>query len=202
SHWGVEDASCPDRPNPPVPTWHASSTYRFRVGLADDMLGYLIPAWGFSTQPGVFATTCFNDQSDKDPRGHQHKLESESVGPTAANLVAQHLSAVLDAQRGQHAVIRPGRFVRADGSLSRSPVGAVGLWLSSAAPGGSGLLLAAGRTRLFGSYWVDGHGQFVDYDAVTQTAPDLLTHGMVVAGRTYYVDVYPDVTAPALGSAQ
>ncbi|MBV8986036.1 MAG: hypothetical protein JO248_16520 [Acidimicrobiia bacterium] len=202
SHWGVEDASCPERPNPPVPTWHASSAYRFRVGLADDLLGYLIPAWGFSTQPGVFTTTCFNDQNDKDQRGHQHKLESEAVGPTAANLVAQHLSAVLDAQRGEHAVIRPGRFVRADGSLSRSPVGAVGLWLSGSENGGGGLLFTTGHTRLFGSYWVDGRGQFVDYDAVTQAAPDLLTHGMVVGDRTYYADVYPDVAAPAFGPAQ
>src|SRR5205807_6835692 len=129
SHWGVEDASCPDRPNPPVPTWHASSTYRFRVGLADDMLGYLIPAWGLSTQPGFFTPTSFNDQNDKDQRGHQHKLETESVGPTAGNLVAQHLSDLLDAQPGRHAGMRPGRFVLADGTLSRSPVGAVGLWL-------------------------------------------------------------------------
>jgi hypothetical protein len=201
SHWGVEDASCPDRPNPPVPTWHAESRYRFEVGLADDMLGYLIPAWGFSTQPGVFTTTCFNDQNDKDPRGHQHKLETESVGPTGANLVAEHLSELVDAQPGQHAGISPGRFVRADGTLSRSPVGAVGVWLEGSDHGGTGMLLGTNGVRAFGARPVDGHGQFIDYDAVTQGSADLLTHGMTVNGSTVYVDVYPDVTAPTLGAS-
>jgi hypothetical protein len=201
NHWGVEDASCPDRPNPPVPTWHAESAYRFRVGLADDMLGYLIPAWGFSTQPGVFTTTCFNDQNDKDQRGHQHKLESESVGPTGANLVAQHLSDLLDAQPGRHAGMRPGRFVLPDGTLSRSPVGAVGLWLEGSDHGGAGLLLGADGVHAFGARPVDQQGQFIDYDAVSQSSPDLLTHGMILNGWPVYVDVYPDVTAPPLGAA-
>jgi hypothetical protein len=201
SHWGLEDASCPDRPNPPVPTWHATSRYRFQVGLADDMLGYLIPAWGFSTQPGVFTTTCFNDSNDKDPRGHQHKLETESVGPTGANLVAQHLSDLLDTEPGRHAGMRPGRFVRADGTLSRSPIGAVGVWLEGSDNSGTGLLLGADGVQAFGARAVDNHGQFIDYDAVAQTVPDLLTHGMTVDGWPVYVDVYPDVTAPTLGSS-
>jgi hypothetical protein len=201
SHWGIEDASCPDRPNPPVPTWHAHATYRFQVGLADDMLGYLIPAWGFSTQPGVFPTTCFNDQNDKDQRGHQHKLETESVGPTGANLAAEHLSDLLDAQPGQHAGVRPGRFVRADGTLSRSPIGAVGVWLEGSDNGGTGLLLGANGVRAFGTRPVDGRGQFIDYDAVSQSSPDLLTHGMTVHGWPVYVDVYPDVSAPTLGAS-
>ncbi|MCU1588160.1 MAG: hypothetical protein JWN31_1653, partial [Frankiales bacterium] len=33
SHWGIEDAGCPERANPPVPTWHARARYRFQVGL-------------------------------------------------------------------------------------------------------------------------------------------------------------------------
>jgi hypothetical protein len=184
-----------------VPAWHARATYRFNVGLADDMLGYLIPAWGFSTQPGVFPTTCFNDQNDKDPRGHQHKLETESVGPTAANLVAEHLSRLLDAGPGPSAGFGTGRFVRADGSLSRSPIGAVGLWLAGADHHGHGLLLAVSGVRSFGSRPVDGHGRFIDYDGVAQSGPDLLTHGMVLGRDSVYVDVYPDVTAPSLGAA-
>jgi hypothetical protein len=201
NHWGIEDASCPERPNPPVPAWHSKATYRFNVGLADDMLGYLIPAWGFSTQPGVFTTTCFNDQNDKDQRGHQHKLETESVGPTAANLIAEHLSRLLDAGPGPRARFGPGRFVRADGSLSRSPIGAVGLWLAGADHGGGGLLVGVGGVRSFGSRPVDGHGQFIDYDGVAQSGPDLLTHGMVLGRQSVYVDVYPDVSAPSLGAA-
>jgi hypothetical protein len=202
SHWGIEDASCPDRPNPPVPTWHAHATYRFSVGLADDMLGYLIPAWGFSTQPGVFPTTCVNDQDDKDQRGHQHKLETESVGPTGANLVADHLAELLDAQPGQPGGVRAGRFVRADGALSRSPLGAVGVWLEGADHGGTGMLLGTNGVRAFGTRPIDGHGQFIDYDAVTQSSPDLLTHGIIIDGWAVYVDVYPDVSAPTLSASR
>jgi hypothetical protein len=202
SHWGVEDASCPDRPNPPVPTWHAGATYRLQVGLADDMLGYLIPAWGFSTQPGVFPTTCFNDSNDKDQRGHQHKLETESVGPTGANLVAEHLAALLDRDGGPRPDIRPGRFVAADGSLSRSPVGAVGLWLAGHEHGGAGSLYALDGVSSFGSRVVDGTGRFTDYDAVAQASPDLLTHGMSIGPRQFFVDVYPDVGTPTLGPAR
>jgi hypothetical protein len=199
NHWGVEDASCPDRANPPVPTWHSEATYRFQVGLADDMLGYLIPAWGFSTQPGVFPTTCFNDQDDKDQRGHQHKLETESVGPTGANLVAEHLTGLVDAGTTVKSDIRSGRFVSADGTLSRSPLGAVGLWLAGPEHNGSGLLFGLKGISSFGARPVDGRGQFIDYDGVTQTAADLLTHGMAVGTQTTYVDVYPDVSAPTLG---
>jgi hypothetical protein len=201
SHWGIGDASCPDRPNPPVPTWHARAAFRFQVGLADDLLGYLIPAWGFSTQPGVFTTTCFNDADDKDQRGHQHKLETESVGPTGANLVAQHLTALLDATPPRHSAILPGRFVLPDGTLSRSPLGAVAIWVA-----GTGTtrdrLIALDGIRAFGTRRVDGHGAFIDYDAVTQTAPDLLTHGMAIPSTRWFVDVYPDVTGPALGGAR
>src|SRR5439155_13361529 len=50
SPWGIETAGCPDRPNPPVPTWHARATYRFQVGLADDLIGYISPASSFSDQ--------------------------------------------------------------------------------------------------------------------------------------------------------
>jgi len=201
NHWGVEDASCPDRPNPPTPTWHATATYRFNVGLADDMLGYLIPAWGFSTQPGVFVTTCFNDLNDKDQRGHQHKLETESVGPTGANVVAQHLTGLLDASAASKADVRPGRFIRPDGSLSRSPLGAVGVWVAGPEHGGAGSVFAVDGVNSFGSHAADGHGQFTDYDAVTQRAPDLSTHGINVGSHTVYVDVYPDVSAPTLGAS-
>src|SRR5205807_3491958 len=51
--FGMEEASCPNRPNPAVPTWYARAPYRFQVGLADDLLGYLIPAWGFAEMPGL-----------------------------------------------------------------------------------------------------------------------------------------------------
>jgi len=36
-----------DRHNPEVPAWHARARHRVEVGLANDLLGYLIPAWGW-----------------------------------------------------------------------------------------------------------------------------------------------------------
>ena len=81
SPWGAEDAPCDDgsadRANPPVPTWHAGAQWRLEVGLADDMLGYLLPPWAFATTPGTTQSTCTPDQNDKDGKGHQHKLEDE-----------------------------------------------------------------------------------------------------------------------------
>ena len=144
--------------------------------LADDLIGYLIPAWGFSSEPGTFTTTCFNDADNKDPRGHQHKLEDESVGPTAGNLVAEHLTALLDKRPDPTAHIVRGRFVHADGSLSRRAAGAVGV------------RLAGGRVL------TNGHGaRFMDYGGAPQSGPDIRTRGMIGDdGARWYLDVYPD----------
>ena len=176
SPWGIETAGCPDRPNPPVPTWHARATYRFQVGLADDLIGYLIPAWGFSDQPGVYATTCFNDDSNRDPAGHQHKLETESVGPTAGNLVAEHLTALLDAEPDPHARVAAGRYILADGTLSTHPSGAVGVRLAD------GTVLRGDDVS------------FMDYDGARQSAADGTTRGVVLGrDRRVYIDVYPSL---------
>src|SRR3954451_23083377 len=100
SPFGVEDESC-DRPNPAVPVWHGRASFRFPVGLADDMIGYLIPAWGFyANPPGLFQDTSAcgltSDPTDShDPAGHDHKLESESVGPTGSNAAANRLATLL-----------------------------------------------------------------------------------------------------------
>jgi hypothetical protein len=175
SHWGVDDAPCADRANPPVPTWHAGATWRFEVGLADDMLGYLLPPWAFATEPGTTQSTCVTDQNDKDAKGHQHKLEDESVGWDAAGDIATALAGLLDRDpiRDGGASIQPGRYLLSSGSLSRSPVGAVGVRLAD------GTVL--------------GQGTFVDFDGRPQpNGPNLSTAGLKVGHTTYYVDVYPD----------
>src|SRR5881227_3519576 len=92
--WGIEDASCPNRENPPVPTWHASAKYRFQVGLGDDLIGYEKPPWSFLYDtPGSFTPT----DCTSDPHNHSHALEDEALGPTAANLLAHNLTDLLDA---------------------------------------------------------------------------------------------------------
>lgn len=195
SHWGIEDAGCPDRANPPVPTWHARARFRFQVGLADDLIGYLIPAWGFSTMAGVYPTTCFNDSDDKDPKGHQHKLETESVGYTAANTVAEKLTALLDADPDRKASVVRGRWAHRDGSVTRRPEGAVGAVLAD------GTILATPGITGFGDHPAKP-ARFIDYDGTVQGASDLATHGMLRPdGTRVYLDVYPDLTVDALGAA-
>ncbi|MBV9212793.1 MAG: hypothetical protein JOZ25_04005, partial [Actinobacteria bacterium] len=218
--WGQEDASCPNRPNPPVPTWHARATYRFQVGLGDDMIGYQKPAWSFfhDTQGSYTMTDCTSD-----PHNHGHGLEDESVGPTGSNLVAQNLTALLDGEADLTAQIRQGRYVKADGSLTDAysapadqgapghfPNGAVAIWL--AAPGSStlnaqpgrpdsGTIVALPNVGSFGGRRVDGNGSFMDFDGGPDLmGPGIMTRGMLVrsAGggvvRRYYVDVYPPIT--------
>src|SRR5207245_4930178 len=126
SPWGIEEASCPDRPNPEVPAWHAHARHRVEIGLANDLLGYLIPAWGWATDPGVATTPCTIDESTgEDPAGHHHKLESESVGPSGGNIVANNLAALLDHRPDPPAHLRPGRFVLPAGPLPHRAPAAV-----------------------------------------------------------------------------
>src|SRR5207247_1561727 len=107
SPWGIEDASCAARENPPVPTWHASAKYRFQVGLGDDLIGYEKPPWSFLYDtPGSFTPT----DCTSDPHNHSHALEDEALGPTAANLLAHNLADLLDAHPHPIAAIRLGRY--------------------------------------------------------------------------------------------
>ena len=230
SFWGIDDAGCPERPNPPVPTWHAYASNRFQIGLADDMIGYQEPAWAFSSLPGAFnyygppdhggPATCTDDLDDRDSKGHQHKLETEGAGPTASNLVASHLTRLLERNPDPVAQVRQGRYVFRDGSLSRSPErpvaggdgteGAVGVWLAE--PGSdqlssdSGKIVALPGIRSFGDRRVDASGRFMDYDGRFQPGPDITTRGMLTGRQTapdkrYYLKVYPALTASSPGPA-
>jgi uncharacterized repeat protein (TIGR01451 family) len=124
--WGIEDASCSTAPNPPVPSWHASAKHRFRIGLADDLIGYEQPAWSYQYGSDLDAgdpegaaplydptPTC-----NGDPFNHSHSLESEALGPTGSNLAAQNLAALLDANPDPAAEIRLGRYIKANGELT------------------------------------------------------------------------------------
>jgi hypothetical protein len=229
SPWGIDDAGCPERPNPPVPTWHAYAANRFQIGLADDMIGYEEPAWSFSSLPGAFTyygspdhggpATCTDDLDDKDSKGHQHKLETEGAGPTASNLVASNLTKLVERDPDPVAQVRQGRYVFRDGTLSRRPEraapeggtqDAVGVWLAD--PGsdrlssGSGRIVALPGIRSFGNRKVDASGRFMDYDGRFQEGPDITTRGMLTGRRTdpdrrYYLKVYPPLAAAPLGPA-
>lgn len=224
SPWGMDEASCPERPNPPVPAWHAKATHRLELGLADDMIGYQSPAWAFTSLPGALdyngvPATCFDDTDDVDPQGHQHKLETEGAGPSAGNLVAQHLTAILDKHPDPLAHIRLGRFVYADGSLSRraelpkaggGAKHAVAIWLAkkgtTALTPGTGRIVALKDVRSFGARKVRWHGEFMDYDGAAQPGADITTRGMQATRRgrlryRYYLNVYPALDETPLGPA-
>jgi hypothetical protein len=199
SPFGVEDESC-NRPNPAVPIWHSNALYRFSVGLADDEIGYLIPAWGFASgTPGLFN----NDTCSQDMHGHGHKLESESAGPTSANDVANRLAGLLEHQPDPSARIRDGRFVLGNGTYSRWPTGAEGILVPPSAgqsPAGRAIVIAGPGVSRFGGHGVTAHGLFMDYDGQPQRRPDITTRGMMLLGadgcvtRRYYLDVFDDVT--------
>ena len=192
SRWGFEDvpAECQGRANPPVPTWLSHAEHRLQVGLANDFIGYLIPPWAYIGQAGTFTTSdtnCDTGGGSTDSAGHHHKLETEGVGPTASGLVATNLTDLEKADTPDPAAdVEPGRFVAGDGSLSRSPLGAVSIRLLD------------GETLT---------GPFIDYDGRTQAAPDLLTRGILwaptgCAPRRIYLDVFPSATpGPATGPA-
>src|SRR5207302_2527184 len=185
SHWGIDEASCPDRPNPPAPVWHSGARWRFEAGLADDMIGYLIPAWRFTSEPRTFVSACVTDADDKDQRGHQHKLEHEGVGPTASNLLATHLAALLDQRPDPRGHVEVGRYLRLDGTASRRPAGAVGIELVG------GRVIALPTIAGLGDRSVAVHARFMDYEGAPQSIPDAATRGMVTDdGARYYIDVY------------
>jgi hypothetical protein len=183
-----------------VPTWHARGLFRFQVGLADDLLGYLIPAWAFASgTPGLFS----NDLCYQDMNGHGHKLESESAGPTSANLVADKLATLLDRERDPSARILPGRFVLPDGSYSRWATGAVAVLLPPAASSSldpsRGVLIGAPGAAAFGARKVDATGLFMDYDGQPQASPDITTRGIMIldsrgcVAARYYLNVFPSL---------
>ncbi len=225
SPWGIDEASCPERPNPPVPAWHAKAPHRMEVGLADDMIGYQSPAWAYTSLPGALnyggaPATCADDADDRDQRGHQHKLETEGAGPSAGNIVAQHLTDILDRHRDPLAHIRLGRYVYADGTLSRRPrrparggglESAVAIWLAKKGSGSlaasTGRIVAVDGVKAFGSRRVRFHGEFMDYDGAAQASATVTTRGMraIRHGRVqarYYLNVYPRLNETPLGPAR
>jgi hypothetical protein len=210
SPWGIEEAPCPSRENPPVPTWNASAAYRFQVGLADDMIGYMSPPWAYTSVAGVFPgpPECQNDQDDVDSKGHQHKLETEGVGPSAGGFVANNLTGILKQQGADPtAVVKQGRFIYSDGVIGRSPYNAVGVWLA----GSPGTVYALPGVTGFGDRGVDGNARLMDYDGAEQPGDgDVTTRGLLLYGcdggvaQRVYVDLYPELKSPApkLGAAR
>ncbi len=232
--FGQEEVSCPERAEPPTAAWHAAADHKIEVGLGDDMIGYEIPAPGWFADPGVYTDPACpagsqaqsNPAADVDQHNNYHKLESESVGPDAGNLVDNHLAALADCaaagtlsscasspatcQAGPR-TIESGRFLLADGSFTRKGRdGPVGLWVLPCgatvfSPGAGTLISLAGITS-FGSTPVNATGVFMDFDGRPQAGPDIATRGMLVTGPSgvvtrYFVDPYLPLTGASPGAA-
>jgi len=213
SRWGIDEASCPARVDPPRPLWHAHARFRFQVGLGDDMLGYLEPPWGWATAAGVITDSCFTDpQTGRDPAGHPHKLETESVGPQSAADAATHLASLLDADAPDPAQeTRLGRFLTRDGTVTRDPLAAVAVWLvdpgsSSTLAPGRGRTIALDGVSAFGSTPVSAHGFPVDGNGRRVPVGDLQTRGYAETGaggavlHTWYAQVYPALSTTSPGA--
>jgi hypothetical protein len=208
SHWGRNEV-CQSRPNPPIPAWYSGATYRWDMGLTDDMIGYELPAWAWDESPAVYSNAddpCSTNDSREG--GHRHALESESLGPVAGNKVAGHLTALVRAFDGPHANrIRRGRYLFDDGTISRRPYEAP--WDPAAATvppdrhavgmvyvknnGGIRVVALPGYDHV-GEYTVDVHGSFVDFDGDAQIEADQLTRGMRPTGRAVvFLDVFANL---------
>jgi hypothetical protein len=193
-----------------VPTWNAGAAYRFQVGLADDMIGYMSPPWAYTSVAGVFAgpPECQDDDNDVDSKGHQHKLETEGVGPSAGGFVANNLTGILKQQGADPtASVKQGRFIYTDGVTGRSPYNAVGVWVA----GSPGMVYALPGVTGFGDRGVDGSARLMDYDGAEQPGDgDVTTRGVLLyacngaVAQRVYLDVYPALASPApkLGAAR
>lgn len=218
--FGAEQMSCPERAEPPVPAWHARAEHKLEMGLGNDMIGYEIPSPAWFADPAVVVDpTCplgaqfqSDPTADYDRNDQYHKLESESAGQDAGNLIAQHLAALADAAGGAAArTIESGRFLMQSGAFTRKGAdGPVGMWLlppgaTSFTPG-TGVLVAVSGISAFGSVPVTYHGVFIDFDGKPQAAPDIDTRGMLVIGphgrvTRYFLDPYAVLSGNAPGAA-
>jgi hypothetical protein len=96
-----------------------------------------------------------------------------------------------------------------DGTLTRRPNGAVGVWVADSADAksltpGKGVVVGLKGITGFGTTAVGSSGRMMDYDGVDQAGEgDVLTRGMVVFGcsgapsKRYYLDVYPALSGPS-----
>ncbi|TMK97567.1 MAG: hypothetical protein E6G34_07580 [Actinobacteria bacterium] len=126
-------------PLPMTPWISAKMTrsYRFLVGLGEDMIGYMFPPGNFVGSEGeVSSEPWFGYQAANhtghDRFGYGHSDDSESVGPYAGLAVTNTLQGLL-ASDGVASRIMPGLYVDAGGRLSDGPfangpfTGAVGV---------------------------------------------------------------------------
>ena len=181
-----------------MPPWllpHLHTPYRFIDGLGEDMIGYIFPQGNGVGVPGEYPTTN-PTASGTDRFGCGHSDDSEAANSQAADLIGTALVPLLDSQGGPAEDIRQGRYVLANGSLSRDPLGGpevkCDVDTGFAAAGSAVAVWLPGRGAVIPASWMSLSGR-------VQAAPDRNTRGWVdAAGTRHWLDVYPNLAgAPA-----
>ena len=166
SRWGIEDV--PGRvPGPCQPArarrWLSHARHRLQVGLADDFIGYLIPPWAYIGEAGAISTT------DGPRLQHRRRLDGLGRPPPQARDRGRRArrppgswpptwpTLSWTPRPSPAAEVVPGRFVLADGTLSRSPIG---------------------RGRRAAGRRIHGHRRLHRLRRRRQAAPDILTRGL------------------------
>lgn len=190
----------------PVHGWvmaRLSAPWRFIAGLGDDMLGYMFPASNAVDVPTPAHLA--NDPGDRDRFGCTHPDDGEAAAEGTGDLIDDALLRLLPAPRD--ATVRVGRYVYADGTFHRSPMGDGGIACSGArapftpAPGGAAVGIAvmpAGATAFDPAHAVQyrltsstSERGWMDVRGRPQERPSTQTRGIVGEGRRIWVDVFP-----------
>jgi hypothetical protein len=186
---GPQDLPTPSDPLPPWPLPHMHARFRFLDGLAEDMLGYIFPAGDAVGIP----TTSNLDPSGTDRFGCGHSDDSESTGAQTGNIVAGALIKLLDAHDGAAERIVEGRYVLANHTVSRDPLG--GPELKCDVPdetfhyaGRAVAVELANGKRVKPKLWMSLSG-------LPQKQPDRDTRGYFDSrGKPVWLDVFPDLS--------
>lgn len=193
---GPEDMPFPNYPLPPWPMPYLRTPYRFFVGLANDMIGYIFPEGNGVGVPGEHPVR--NPTfSSTDRFGCGHADDSESTGSNTSNVLGAALVGLLRAHYGPPESITDGRYVLGDGVLSRDPLGTPASLKCNVdqvfhpAPPAVAVWLPGGRI-VHPIAWMSLSGR-------AQSHPDRNTRGYLTAGGVHHwLNVYPDIAgAPA-----
>ena len=188
SFGGPADQAVPDGIDPPP--WimaRLSQPYRFVEGLGEDMVGYLFPK---SNAVGVPLT--LDGADDRDRFGCGHSDDGEAAASDAGGIAAKQLASLLPSTPD---ITRVGRYVWADATRHRSPLGEGGQACTGPAntfvpgPGAVGITTPDGTVTVDGSrwFWMDLHGQ-------KEGAPSTQTRGVIDRhGHRIWLDVFPEL---------
>ena len=195
---GPEDMNYPQYGLPPWPLPYMHTPYRFFDGLANDMVGYVFPRGNDAGIPGDHPLK--NPTANSTDRfGCGHSDDSEAVSAKAADKLGTALVAILAGHAPHPEDIEQGRYVLADGKLSRNPEGS------------TDTIKCTGPDTQFASadgaavaVWIAGHGvvapaSWMSLSGRRQATPDRDTRGWFDArGARHWLDVFPDIAgAPA-----